>query len=97
MVNQKPPIVSPFKLTKGGIEDGCQTESFDNKYARWKSKFPYGQPQSVESNKKKKYAKWASNFPNGKPQSVESRLNKNKYARWEKFSRWETVVYRWRL
>jgi hypothetical protein len=28
-----------FQLTKGGIddgiEDGCQTESFDNKYARW--------------------------------------------------------------
>jgi hypothetical protein len=41
-----------FQLTKGGINDGiadgCQTESFDNKYARWASNFPDGKLQSVD-------------------------------------------------
>jgi hypothetical protein len=40
-----------FQLTKGGIDDeiydgiadGCQTESFDNKYTRWASNLPNGQ------------------------------------------------------
>jgi hypothetical protein len=41
-----------FQLTKGGIDDrikdGCQTESFNNKYARWASNFPDGQLHSID-------------------------------------------------